>query len=345
MTEAAGAERPTLAGAYKALRNATKERGLYERRYWFYGIYATLILLGIGVSMTIVFLSDSALVQFLNSLFLAVVLVQAGMLAHDLSHLQVFKTHQANRFFGTVVWGLIAGISESKWYEKHNAHHTNVNHVGLDPDLDIPFMFSEEQVGTKSWIERKLILPYQHVLFWLALPFVYLNIVRYSVTYLILKPTPAHLGELALILLHFTWALIVPLLVLPTGAALVFFFTHVLFGGLYLSLVFAPNHKGEEVLAGEQRASWLNQITSSRNIRPSQFIFYAFGGLNFQIEHHLFPNMPRLNYWQAYTMVKDFCREQAIPYNETTWWGSLREIYFTLRDTARNVRLSPAAAS
>ncbi len=344
MTNAAGAERPTLTGAYKALRTAVKERGLYERHYWFYTIYGALILAGIGISMTIVFLSDSIFVQFLNSLFLAVVLVQAGMLAHDLSHLQVFKSHQMNRFVGTLVWCFIAGISESKWYEKHNAHHANVNHVGLDPDLDIPFMFSEEQVETKSWFERKLILPYQHILFWLALPFVYLNIVRYSIIYLISKPTPAHLGELALILLHFTWALIIPLLVLPTGAALVFFFTHVLFGGLYLSLVFAPNHKGEEVIAGEQRATWLNQITSSRNIRPSPFIFFAFGGLNFQIEHHLFPNMPRLNYWQAYTMVKDFCREQAIPYNETSWWGSLREIYFTLRETART-RLGTTATA
>jgi fatty acid desaturase len=102
-----------------------------------------------------------------------------------------------------------------------------------------------------------------------------------------------------------------------------------------MSLVFAPNHKGMEVLSKDEEVKWYHQITLTRNLFPNKFLFHAMGGLEYQIEHHLFTNMPRINYPKIAPFVKKFCKDNGLEYYETTWFESMKEIYVSLKKQAQ----------
>lgn len=320
---------------YLAMREQVRVQGLYVRRYWYYAFYSSLVLGGTVLSLYLITVSSHPLFQALNGAFLAFVLVQAGMLGHDGSHGQIFTSRAWNRGFSTMVLGLFGGLSESYWHDKHNAHHTHVNHIENDPDLDFPFSFSGKQIETTSPFVKQYILPYQHILFFLALPLIYTEmLVMYNLRS-VRNPSLKSVCELTLVALHFSILFFVLITFLPFESIVVFLVAHVAVSGVYLSLVFAPNHKGMDVLHGENETTWRHQIELTRNLYPSHLIFYLCGGLNFQIEHHLFPNLPRPNYWRVQPVVKKFCAENNIEYYETTWWQSVKEIYVALRAQAR----------
>ena len=86
------------------------------------------------------------------------------------------------------------------------------------------------------------------------------------------------------------------LLVLSPLKAVVFIVVQQALFGLYLGCSFAPNHKGMPMLAADDQSDFLRrQVLTSRNVRGSWLVDFALGGLNYQIEHHLFPSMPRPN--------------------------------------------------
>ena len=94
--------------------------------------------------------------------------------------------------------------------------------------------------------------------------------------------------------------------------------------GVYLGCTFAPNHKGMPVLPPEARPDFLRrQVLTSRNISGNRLTSFLMGGLNYQIEHHLFPSMPRPNLRRAQRIVRPFCTANSVTYTETT----LRRFY------------------
>ena len=332
-----------MAASYEELRAIVASKGLLERRYSYYALYGSLVIVATALGLYFITLTDNLALTMLNGVFLGMVLVQAGMLGHDFSHQQVFSSYRWNRFFGSIMWSLFGGVSEDKWYEKHNEHHTHVNHIDHDPDLDIPFIFSPKQIEKRSSLLNSLLLPHQHVIFFLALPFVYFSMVSYAWRHLLTRLTWKSMIETVFVFIHFALLFGITFLYLPLTTAIPFLAAVILVGGLYMSLVFAPNHKGEEVVEGDTAASWTQQITLTRNIYPSTFVFHMTGGLNFQIEHHLFSDMPRINYPKAHVLVKAYCLQHGIPYHETSWWGSMREIYDALKQTSEAYRMQKAA--
>jgi fatty acid desaturase len=93
--------------------------------------------------------------------------------------------------------------------------------------------------------------------------------------------------------------------------------------GLYLGCSFAPNHKGMPILKDDSDLDFVQrQIATSRNVAGGRFTAFMLGGLNFQIEHHLFPSMPRSNLARARRIVRAFCAERDIAYHEDSLIGS-----------------------
>jgi fatty acid desaturase len=323
-----------MEAAYQAFRDRVASEGLYARDYTYYALYAALCLIGVALSLYAVTLTANPWVQALNAAFLAVALVQTGMLGHDLSHGQVFARPRLNRFFAVLVWSLFGGLSESKWFLKHEAHHAHTNQLGKDPDLDIPFIFSQtQQASLPAWM--KYITPHQHILFFLALPLIYLSQIAYGFRHILGNFSPVTFAELVLMSVRLFVTFYVPLAYLPLSTAILFLAINFACIGTYMSLAFAPNHKGMEVLDASAEGGWREQIILTRNVRPTWYIFQFFGGLNFQIEHHLFSNVPRTSYARINLLLRRFCAAEEIPYAETTWRGSMREIYEALKEQAR----------
>lgn len=319
---------------YRKLRDEIKARGYMKRTYAYHGILTFLVLAGFAVSFKVVTLTDNIWIQLLNAVFFAFVTVQAGMLGHDFSHGQVFNSRRLNRFFGLGIWGLLLGGSESFWYKQHNDHHEHVNQDGHDPDINIPFLFKEGQrVGSFSfspWITK-----YQHVVFFASLPVWYVSkLARIWADIRKILSSFRGVVEVVLAVAHFAVLLFVVFGYLPFITAVMFLLIHVTASGFYMGMVFAPNHKGEEILSADTEITWLHQITSTRNLYSNFLTFHALGGLNLQIEHHLFPGMSRYQYPKVQKLVKQFCLENNIRYHETTWLGSMKEIYVALKQEA-----------
>jgi len=317
---------------FDELKNTVEAAGLYKRTLGKYFVYTILVLCGVFLALYITTLTDNIYVQILNGCFFGFVLVQMGMLGHDLSHGQVFSSRTKGHFWGTIAWGLFGGLSEAMWYDKHNAHHKHVNHEGLDPDLDVPFIFSDVQRANKSVFVKKFIMPYQHLIFFPMLPLIYFGLILQAFKKVFSSFSLINVWEIFLIIVHFAIFFFIPFYFLPFFVATAFCMAMALFSGAYMGIIFAPNHKGEEVVTAEEETTWLHQITLTRNLYPSWIGLHIFGGLNLQIEHHLFPEMSRYNYPRARVYVKAFCAKHNIRYYETSWFGSMKEIYISLRD-------------
>jgi len=113
---------------------------------------------------------------------------------------------------------------------------------------------------------------------------------------------------------------------------------------VYLGCAFAPNHKGMPVLGEQDSLDFLRrQVLTSRNVRGGPLVESLLGGLNYQIEHHLFPSMPRPSLRRCRLVVRAFCAQQGLPYCEKSLAGSYGDILRYRPARKRRVRRSPNA--
>lgn len=226
------------------------------------------------------------------------------------------------------------------WQDKHTRHHANPNHEDLDPDV-IPdiLVWSTRQAESSRGLPR-LIGARQAILFFPLLLLEGMNLHVSSVRGLF-RPSLRHQWwEAVLLFGHIAGYLATLFLVLSPGKALVFLAVHQGLWGLYMGSIFAPNHKGMPMLSGDERPDFLRrQVLTSRNVRGGLFIEIALGGLNYQIEHHLFPSMPTPNLRAARPIVRSYCAEIGVPYEETgltaSYAAALRHLHHAGRPLRR----------
>jgi len=182
----------------------------------------------------------SWLLSSLNSVFIV----------HDAGHQEIFSAPAGNEVLGLIHSNLLLGFSYSWWLHKHHHHHCSPNHVTADPDVDIPlFAFTKDQAATKRGFAR-LTVKYQHFCFFPLSLFEAFVLKVDSVKFL-LRHKVAH----PLIEVSFSFCT-------PAGfwACSIFFsvghmpscssWRKQMFLGLYLTLIFAPNHQGMPLLQG-----------------------------------------------------------------------------------------------
>ncbi|MFI6424567.1 fatty acid desaturase family protein [Promicromonospora sp. NPDC050880] len=307
---------------YTALARTVREAGLLRRAHGYYAW--TLGALGValgGIATGFVLLGDSWL-QLLIAAALGLVLTQFAFVAHEASHRQVFESGPRNDCLGRLLANVVVGISYTWWMSKHNRHHANPNKMGKDPDIENDTIaFTEDGVrqhrGVKRWINR-----YQG---WLFFPLLTLEGVNLHVTSVrsLLAGGPdtlrTRLRELGTIALRLAAYVAVLFWALPPGLAFSFLGVQLAVFGVYMGASFAPNHKGMAVIPADSRLDFLSkQVLTSRNIRGGRVMNVLMGGLNFQIEHHLFPSMPRPHLIRTAEIVREHCATVGMPYTETS---------------------------
>ena len=320
---------------YEKLAKTVQEQGCYRRTYIHFLGITLVTLIGIVLTFIGLTLTDNLFIQIINAVMFGFFSVQLGLIGHDLSHGGVFVSRKLNRNLALLVWGLGCGLSEGRWFYKHNTHHQSPNHIGHDPDLEIPFVFNHEQAKRYTAFSQNWVYPHQHVLFWFGLWFVYPYNILNSMRFLFSNFSLRSLTEILLMALHFLVVFGLTIFFLPIITAIVFNLVVFLVMGIYMGLIFAPNHKGQDMLEEEATYNWVQQITLTRNIKPSFISSYFLGGLEHQIEHHLFPTMPRFQYGKARKIVQVFCHQRKIPYHETTWTQSMGQIHSSLLEESR----------
>ncbi|KAK6747583.1 hypothetical protein RB195_000650 [Necator americanus] len=250
---------------------------------------------------------------------------QLGWLVHEFAHNQLFKDHWHNDIASYFVGNFLQGFSSGGWKEQHNIHHAATNVVGRDGDLDLmPFwatVVQDLKMADNWWLS---ILPYQHIYWSFMLPFLRISWLLQSIVFV--HGMPQHYYkyyrdratyEQVALVLH--WVLVMTqLYLLPTmQIRLMFFIVSQLTGGFLLAHVVTYNHYSVEKFPYTSKIMSnyaCLQLYTTRNMRPGIFIDWLWGGLNYQIEHHLFPTMPRHNLSKVMPMVKQFCADNDLPY-------------------------------
>ena len=312
--------RPTTAGSdFAELHRRINAAGLLRRRPGHYAARLSVVALMLIGGWTAFVLVGASWWTLAVAAFLAVTFAQVALVAHDLAHRQVFRTTGPSARTGRIVGNLAIGMSYGYWMDKHTRHHANPNHDDLDPDVGPGVLvWSREEARGRGWLTR-----YQAYLFFPLLTLLGLSLRRDSIRAVRAGKVKRRGVEAVLLGLHIAGYLAALLLVLTPLQALAFLAVHQGLFGVYLGMTFAPNHKGMPHPDGTE--DFLRkQVLTSRNVRGGWLTATALGGLNYQIEHHLFPAMPTPNLRKAQPIVRDYCAKIGVTYEMTGLIASYR---------------------
>lgn len=294
--------------AFLQLRRQVNDAGLLEPTYAYYLRQVVLclafLLLGIAVTWQVPALTalGAALIAFGS--------VQLGFVGHDAGHRAVFRSSRSNVALGTVCWSLVLGIGFWYWNHRHLQHHAHVNEPESDPDLK--WTRQAAPCGAQGRF-RRLHAFLQAPALVLGLAFLF----RLEGWQFALRQLRGTRRRLELILLGVSQVVWLAPSIAIGPRWLVVYVTAQMLSGVYLGATIAPNHKGMLTWSAESRTGFVErQVLSSRNVRPGLLVDFVLGGLNYQIEHHLFPYMPRAHLNAARLLVRDFCAEQGLAYDE-----------------------------
>ena len=263
--------------------------------------------------------------QLVTAAVLGVALHPGGFLGHDAGHKQIFRTRRGSYALGLLHGNLAVGLSYGWWIDKHNRHHAHPNEVGSDPDIGtgvLVFMPGERRRHRTT----RLTHPGAGVPLLPDAAAGGAATCTWPGCWRCGSGRPPRGGwEGSLLAAHLIAYVAVVLLVLSPVQAIAFVAVQQGVFGFYMGCSFAPNHKGMPILQpGEQRDYLRRQVLTSRNIRGGRVVDFVLGGLNYQVEHHLFPSMPRPNLRRAQPLVQDFCQQRKIAYAETSLLASYR---------------------
>lgn len=279
----------------------------------------TLVLvLGFALASCALLLLGPTWWQLLVAAGFGVLFTQTAFLAHDGAHRQIFTSGTKNEWASRLLGDLVVGLSYGWWMRKHSRHHANPNKVGADEDIRPGvLLFTPEdaarRTGIRGWLTARQ--------GWLFLPLLmleglslHIDAVRTVVGNRDLKHRRTEGILLAVRLIG--WPTLV-LTVLGAGLGAAFLAVQLMVFGVYMGMSFAPNHKGMPLVPRDSRIDFLSrQVLTSRNIRGGRWVDWLMGGLNLQIEHHLFPSMPSSTLRRAQPIVRDYCAAQGVPYTE-----------------------------
>lgn len=281
------------------------------------------------------------------ALVASVGLLTMGYVGHDAGHFSLSRKRWVNNLWGQFGMTFLCGMSFGFWRSRHNAHHVHCQEIGGDPDMHFGVLFSVYP-GSTNWHTPlgRFFLKIQKWAFW-PLSALYWVTLRYdAIRDLFQRPKETKVDRF-LMPLHWIVLLIVPGLVFGWPAALLTYVSVSCFSSLMTASVFIPNHIGMRRLAPGHDVSYIEQqVTSSRNIANPQLLDFYYGGLNSQIEHHLFPRATHNRYREMRPIVRAFCHERGIAYHEVTLYRALASVGKHLGDmTAAYLTTARAAAA
>ncbi|WP_136057023.1 acyl-CoA desaturase [Microbacterium sp. K24] len=316
---------PRASSTFTELAQTVRSRGLLRRRYGYYWtklVAAPLVLVACIVAF--VWIGDTWW-QLFTAALLAIVFTQIAFLGHDAAHRQIFVSGRWNDWISLILGDLLVGMSYGWWQHKHTRHHANPNKLGADPDIELPVIAVTAESAARhhspvvSWLRG-----HQGLMFFPILLLEGLSLHASSVRRVFARGRlERRWAEIVFLSVRMIGYLMLVFLVLSPGIAFVFLAVQLGLFGFYMGVAFAPNHKGMPVVPRDMTLDFLRrQVLMSRNVRGSRFVDILLGGLNYQVEHHLFPSMPRPHLRHAAPVVEAYCRELGVPYTRIGLFAS-----------------------
>lgn len=321
--------------------------GLLEKKPSFYiirlvaiSLIATTLWVGAGfIAWATTHSTWWIIAGFALAALLGIMSAQYGFIAHEASHRQIFRNNKLNDWTGLILANLFAGLSYGFWLRKHNKHHQRPNQIGEDPDIAIRVLsFTTESKESKKGIERWF-SDRQGYLFPVLLLFTGFDLLLDSLAGLRRtdRKLRVRLLEFSLMVIRQSFPYVVMAIMFGPLWAMALWFVMMLSFGFFMGAAFAPNHKGMPLIEKDSKLDFFSrQVLTSRNIRGSWLKDNLMGGLNYQVEHHLFPAMARPYLRKAHAIVSEYCRANDVTMVEMNLLAS----YVTIMKHLNKVGLS-----
>ncbi|GAA4370432.1 fatty acid desaturase family protein [Agromyces bauzanensis] len=309
---------------FTELARRIKQSGLMRRRYGYYWTKLSAVPVAFAVTIVAFAWIGDTWWQMFTAAWFAFLFTQTAFLGHDAAHRQIFRSGKWNDWVSLILGGFV-GMSYGWWQHKHTRHHANPNQIGADPDIELPVVaFTPEQATRQRSRSARWLIAHQGTFFFPILLLEGVSLHASSVHRVLAREPMTHRPvEIAFLALRIVGFVALVFLVLSPDKAVAFLAIELGVFGFYMGMSFAPNHKGMPLVPKGARLDFLRrQVLMSRNIRGNRVLDFAMGGLNYQIEHHLFPSMPRPHLRRAAGIIAEYCREHGVPYTQTTLWQS-----------------------
>lgn len=348
---------------YRELRAKMITAGLFNsnKLYYVFKVLTNICIAALSVYFATQF-NNSWAMTILGACTMGLFWQQCGWLAHDFLHHQVFKTRRYGDYMGLLVGNVFQGFSVAWWKNKHNKHHAVPNLLQSmegandgDPDIDtapIIFWSLEMAESAKDSAFGRFMVSWQAVFYFPVLFFARLAWAQQSIASVFgimaihenvgINKAPVDrarmdyptLEKIGLIVHYVIFLAIMSRMQL--AQALTYFLVSQTSCGLFLALVFGLGHNGMAVYPAAERPDfWKLQVSTTRNITSNFFVDFFCGGLQYQVDHHLFPSLPRHNLRKAHELVESFCKEQGVTYHEADMLTGTKEVLTHLSDVAR----------
>ncbi|XP_053138756.1 acyl-CoA (8-3)-desaturase-like isoform X2 [Hemicordylus capensis] len=324
---------------FRDLFSTVKKMGLMKSNYLFFLLLFLHCLLIEITSWFIIWYFGVSWASFLIGIVMfATAQTQYGWFQHDLGHISVFQKPKWNHLFQSIMMGMLQGGSASWWNHRHNQHHAKPNCFRKDPDIDLhPLPFSlgktlSVQLGKK----KKKYLPYnyQHKYFSLVAPGTIVPLFQ-TVTFHFIYTRKMWL-ELVMILLYNIRVCFMYVPLMGFKCFMAYYWLARFLQACWFMWVTQMNHIPMNI-DYDKNLDWVSaQLTTTCNVDPSLFNDWFTGHLNFQIEHHLFPTMPRHNYWKVAPLVKSLCAKHGLNYQSKPLLTAFADILCSLKESGEH---------
>ena len=302
---------------YGELKALVRDAGLLAKQPWYYAWRVPVtFLMPVPALLAIIYI-DNIWWHVVAGAYMGVAYNQLVFIGHDALHHQIFGDRRDLRL--ALFMLPFMGLSQSWWAYTHNRHHGRPNEKDFDPSIGFNYLaFSESEALAKVGFARTAV-KYQGYYF-LILMILYPVLMKISsFTHLVRTWNRQRVAEMGAFLLHFPLYIWFVFTYLEPTNAIVFIALHQSVFGLCLFSVFGPNHIGQVVLPRGHSYDYLEQqAITSQNVQAGVLTDFWFGGLNHQIEHHLFPTVPRNRLKLVRPIVKEYCQRHGIPYYESS---------------------------
>nr|AKG51660.1 fatty acid desaturase 2 [Oryzias sinensis] len=283
--------------------------------------------------LSVCYWGTSWTMTFLCATLLATAQAQAGWLQHDFGHLSVFRKSKWNHLVHKFVIGHLKGASANWWNHRHFQHHAKPNIFRKDPDINVMDVFVLGNTQPVEYGIKKIKkMPYnrQHEYFFLLGPPLLIPVFyNFNIFYTMI--TRRDWVDLSWAMTYYFryYFCFVPLYGFWGSFALQLFARFL--ESHWFVWVTQMNHLPME-MEHEKRQDWMTtQLLSTCNVEQSFFNDWFSGHLNFQIEHHLFPRMPRHNYHLVAPQVRALCEKHGIPYEMKSLWRGMVDVVRSLK--------------
>ncbi|KAJ7240362.1 hypothetical protein O6H91_04G035700 [Diphasiastrum complanatum] len=341
-----------LAAEQRKLLNDFNKAGLMKNPLHIYLLIAAIIVCMFSTCITGVLLSGNVWIHLGCAILLGLVWSQSGWIGHDLGHCGMVGNPKIDNWIGLLAGNCLSGIGIGWWKRNHNAHHFSCNSVEYDPDLQYLPIFAVSSRFFSSlysyFYERKMdfdrparwLISYQHWTFYLVMAVARVNLFGQSIALLLSKRhVPNRRLELIGIAFFWTWFSWLLAHLPSTGERLGFVLVSFAVTGIQ-HVQFCLNHFSSPVYEGCPKSkNWAeSQVRGTLNLSTPPWLDWFHGGLQFQIEHHLFPRLPRHNLRKISVFVRPLCEKYGLPYKSVTFWEANVMIIETLKAAAMEAR-------